>query len=127
MRPTKLTKCYLETARDYSEHWEEKYNQTVPSIVGLANHLGVARSTIYEHAKRSREFQDILDRIQSQQEEVLFTGSLTGKFNPVISKLMLTKHGYSDKTEVDQTTREAPTINIGFSKPKGKAKLKVIK
>jgi hypothetical protein len=35
----------------------------------------------------------------AKQERELLNGSLKGDYNATISKLMLTKHGYSDKVE----------------------------
>jgi hypothetical protein len=37
---------------------------------------------------------------------LLIDGGLIGDFNPTITKLMLTKHGYSDKQEVDNKSSD---------------------
>ena len=34
------------------------------------------------------------------QERFLVEGGVSGSYNPMISKLILTKHGYADKQEV---------------------------
>jgi len=39
------------------------------------------------------------------QERKLICNGLMGDFNPAITKMMLTKHGYSDKMETDITTK----------------------
>jgi len=43
-------------------------------------------------------------RVESTQERKLVTGGLEGKYNPAITKMMLTKHGYSDKVEQAHTS-----------------------
>ena len=39
------------------------------------------------------------------QEDLLKEGGLIGDFNSTIAKLFLTKHGYSDKQEIQQETK----------------------
>jgi hypothetical protein len=41
----------------------------------------------------------------AKQERQLISGGLTNEFNSAITKMMLTKHGYTDKTETDITTK----------------------
>ena len=55
----------------------------IPSIVGLARHLGVARSTIYDWTKDADkvEFSNILDKLLSAQERKLLIGDLTSNLN----------------------------------------------
>jgi len=79
----------------------ESLGDAVPSIAGLAVELGVPRQRIYDWAKANEEFQDIIDILLAVQERVLAGGSLKNKLNPTIAKLILTKHGYSDKQELD--------------------------
>jgi len=38
------------------------------------------------------------------QHRGLVNGGLSGKFNPAITKMMMTKHGYSDKQELAHTS-----------------------
>ena len=71
----------------------------VPSVAGLAFVLGKSRNALYEWAKQSGEFNDILEAIAGVQEMLLIDGGLAGDFNATITKMMMTKHGYSDKTE----------------------------
>lgn len=128
-RPSKYTQQFIDKTKEYLLNYKE-HNQVVPSIAGLSNYLGIARSTLYDHAEKHKQFRDILDEVKKTQELELFNGALTGKLNPVISKLMLTKHGYSDKVEQDVTTSEKPSIEISFEKPKDNQedkKLKLVK
>ena len=102
-RPTDYTEERLAAAERYvSGGWKESGDK-VPTVVGLAAEIGVARSTCYEWAKdpQKSEFLDILTRVEEIQERALVNGGLSNDFNPAITKMMLTKHGYSDKQEID--------------------------
>lgn len=99
-RPTEYTEEILDKARVYLEVLPE--DEVYPSIAGLATFIGVARSTIYDWASQEskKEFSDILEQILAKQEKELGNKGLKGEFNSTITKLMLTKHGYSDKQEL---------------------------
>src|SRR6056297_525585 len=101
-RPTKYNDEVLEKAREYIEN-HEQYDDLVPSVVGLAGAIDVSRSTLYKWGEESDEFSDILDRINEDQERKLLSGGLGGDFNSNIVKLMLGKHGYSDKQQTEHT------------------------
>ena len=98
-RPSELSQS-LEKAVEYLNWGYENVDEVVPSIAGLARYLGKSRSTIYLYGEQSKEFSDILESLLSLQESKLINGGLKGDFNPTIVKLILTKHGYSDKQEV---------------------------
>ena len=104
-RPTKLTEELLAKAEDYVANYES-YGDAVPTAVGLALEIGVHRSTCYEWAKEDERFSDIFTRVESTQERKLVNGGLEGKWNPAITTMMLTKHGYSDKLEQDLTSSD---------------------
>ena len=104
-RPTKLTDELLAKAEDYVANYES-YGDAVPTAVGLALEIGVHRSTCYQWAKEDERFSDIFMRVESTQERKLVNGGLEGKWNPAITKMMLTKHGYSDKLEQDLTSSD---------------------
>ena len=115
-RPTKYNKAILEKANKYLNSFLdlEIVNEVkggddakgdlalFPTVAGLALHLKIARETIYawDNEEDKKEFSDILGQIQALQEYSLLHGGIRGLFNPVITKLMLTKHGYSDKQEM---------------------------
>ena len=76
----------------------------VPTISGLADHLGVCRETLYiweSDPERRPEFATLLRRIMTRQEARLIAGGLSGELNAQITKLMLAKHGYHS---MDDTT-----------------------
>lgn len=107
-RPTDYTPAILEKAERYiSGGWKE-CGDKVPTVVGLAAEIGIARSTCYAWVKDDDkiEFSDILMRVEEIQERTLINGGLGGDFNPAITKMMMTKHGYSDKQEIDHQSSD---------------------
>lgn len=107
-RPTKYNEQILEKAQEYLVNYKE-YDDSVPSAVGLACALDISRSTLYAWAEEHDEFSYILSKVNETQERKLLTGGLEGDFNSNIVKLMLGKHGYSDKHDIDQSI----VVNIG--------------
>jgi len=99
-RPSELTPELIERAREYLLGGYESVGEVVPNIAGLACYLSKARSRVYEYGEQNQEFKDILESILALQESKLLSGGLKNEYNATITKLMLTKHGYSDKQEV---------------------------
>ena len=99
-RPSELPQMTIK-AREYLNGGYELVNEVIPTIAGLACYVGKNRDSIYQYKKESAEFSDILDGIMRLQESKLINQGLTGAFNSTITKLILTKHGYSDKVETD--------------------------
>ena len=106
-RPTDYRPQMVDEARRYIANHTD-FEDPVPTVAGLACVLGVTRKTIYEWVKDETKgaFCDILEELGQRQERVLVRGGLGGDFNAPISKMMLTKHGYSDKVENDHTSSD---------------------
>jgi hypothetical protein len=107
-RPTDYNEEILAKAISYVDNYDtEGLDHAIPSVAGLARYLGVARSTIYDWASQEEKkaFSDILQTLLAEQENTLINKGLTSKFNSTITKLILTKHGYSDKMETDITSK----------------------
>ena len=112
-RPTKYTGNTCKRARHYlANHLE--YDDLVPSIAGLACALDVTRETVREWASEEgkEDFSAIVGKIMASQEKKLLNGGLSGGHNASIAKLMLSKHGYSDKSEVQQTGDSTLSITV---------------
>lgn len=106
-RPTKYSEEYLDKVQEYLancgneiEEWHKTRGEKsdtfqrivkpkLPTVEGLAKHIGVARSTIYEWEKTYPEFSDSLETLLSMQKEMLLEGGLSGEYNPMIAKLVL--------------------------------------
>ena len=102
-RPTNWSLELEAEAYKYLETWQEEHGHAFPSVVGLCEVIKRSRANVYEWAKHEdKNFSDILNRINQLQELVVWNKSMKGEYNSTMSKLLLTKHGYSDK--VDATT-----------------------
>ena len=112
-RPTKYSKEIVEKARAYITDYE-MYGDMIPSIEGMAEHLGLHRDTLYDWAKqKDKGFSDILRLTIQNQERTLLNKGLNNTFNSAITKLVLGKHGYHDKMEQDITSSDEsmkPTV-----------------
>ena len=99
-RPTKLTPELLAKAKAYV-NGGYLADELVPTVAGLSLCIDIRRSTVYEWSKEHEEFSDIVEKVMASQEHGLIKGALGGDYNATIAKLMLTKHGYSDKQETE--------------------------
>jgi hypothetical protein len=90
-----------EIAKGVTAYIESAHSDNfLPTVEGLAVHLCVARSTFYEWAENHPEFSDILEQLLAAQGSQLIQNGLVGTYNPTITKLMLSKHGYKDKSDI---------------------------
>lgn len=91
-------------------HTHSRLKVELPSVAGLAVYLGVARSTIYywrdQETDIGNRFSDIIELILAEQEKRLINNGVSGTYSGLITKLILGKHGYSDK--IDHTTGDKP-------------------
>jgi hypothetical protein len=108
MRPTTYTEEMLAKAREYLEVYDSVLEELVPTVVGLCDYIERSKTTVYRWAQEEGkdEFRDILGAIEQKQEKALVKGGLSGQFNSVITKMMMTKHGYSDKQEIDHRSAD---------------------
>jgi hypothetical protein len=92
----------VERTQWYLDHYQQM-GDLIPSQAGLACVLDISRETIIQWMKdpEKKEFSYIVGKMSAFQEKQLLSGGLSGDFNASITKLILTKHNYSDKTETD--------------------------
>jgi len=106
-RPTIVTPELTAAAWHYVNGGWKDVNDPVPSIAGLACEINVHRETLRLWGKdQDSEFFGILCKIAEMQERELVKGGLSGGFNSSITKMMMTKHGYSDRVETDHTSSD---------------------
>lgn len=103
-RPTDYSEEICVKAQEYLENLPK--DEVFHSIEGLASYIDISRSNIYLWASQEDkpEFSDILEKVREKQAKSLITGGIKGDYNASITKVMLTKHGYADKQEIDHTT-----------------------
>lgn len=119
-RPTKLTPELVKQAQDYVARTKNiGVHELLPTIEGLALELGINRDTIYEWEKDNTEFSDIVNDLRAAQGQKLIQNSLIGRYNPTIAKLILSgKHGYVEKSEVDNNIKGDVTFVNDVPRPK---------
>lgn len=123
-RPSKYTPELLLKAQEYlDEGWEEE-GELFPSHVGLCLYIGIGKTTAYDWSKEESksEFSDIFEQIMMKQEMNIVKNSITGDYNSTISKVMLTKHGYSDKQQTELTGAGGGPIEAQWTVQPVKAK-----
>ena len=95
----------IEKAWEYVNGGWQVAGDKVPSVAGLACEIGIHRDTCYAWERDDdKVFSDILKAIAGKQERELVNNGLDGTFTPTITKMMLTKHGYSDRVEQAHTS-----------------------
>lgn len=103
-RPTIYNEQILTDTREYIESCEDTLGISkkvqLPTIEGLAYHLGINKDTIYTWRKEKEEFSDLIDELLAKQARELVNKGLSGDYNPTIAKVLLSKHGYRDAQEV---------------------------
>ena len=104
-RPSKYNDDILVKAKEYLLTGYGEQGEVVPTQEGLALYIGIHRSTL--HAWKAEEgkekFSDILEECNQRQTILLMSGALTNDMNANIAKLMLGKHGYSEKNQTELT------------------------
>ena len=116
-RPTKYTPELLTMSREYADTGYAENDELFPSHVGLCLYVGIGKSTAYDWAKEDdkAEFSDIFDEIMMKQELTLVKNSITGEYNSTIAKVMLTKHGYSDKLQTELTGANGGPVEASWT------------
>ncbi len=98
--PSKITPQLLARAKQFVDGGWRKHNQAIPTVEGLAKHLGLWRTALYDIP----ELADTLECIQRDQANALVEKGLMNEYNPAIVKLLLSsKHGYVERSEVANT------------------------
>lgn len=105
-RPTTYSQEVIDKSWEYVNGAWEETSKTVPSVVGLCRHITRSKSIVYDWAKDpEKEFSDILSALMELQEDLLREKGLLKEFDSGLTKMFLTKHGYSDRQEITQETR----------------------
>jgi len=107
-RPTIYNKALLDKTVEYLTNWQDQGHK-VPSIAGLAQVLDCDRETIHRWYKdeSKTEFSNIINKLLSYQEHALVDNGLDGTYNATITKLMLSKHGYTDSQD-----KQGVSVNV---------------
>ena len=120
---------YLESCKDETINVgtnEKPYFKTIvnlPSVEGLADYIGVNKTTLYEWQSNYPEFSNALSKIKAKQGKELINKGLSGDYNSKIASMLLSaNHDIVEKTSQDLTSKgdkiEFPT-SINIVKPNG--------
>jgi len=102
---------YIDNEGKEKEKVEIKYEVNLPTIEGLAYELGIHKDTVYAWRKEKEEFSYLIERLLSKQAKQLVNKGLSGDYNSTIAKVILTKHGYREGTDVTTNDKDLNLIN----------------
>lgn len=92
---------FHKTRGDRTNSFEKTRKVNLPKIEGFSVFADIAVPTLLEWAKLYPEFSKALERIKKEQHNRLIDETLSGNYNPLIAKLLLSSnHGYKEKTDV---------------------------
>lgn len=126
-RPTSFNDSLTKQAEEYLLDFDLEQNEregftqheVIPSIVGLCRYIKRGKTTIYNWLSDKDEnkngFRDICNAILEMQEVKLLSGGLVGGYNPQVTKMILAKHGYSDKVDLDHSSKDKTMSPTGFN------------
>ena len=119
-RPSKYTPDLIEKAEAYVDGGWADEGDLIPSVAGLAVILDVRRETLHVWANdpEKEQFSNILGKLSEKQENILIQNGLANRFNSTITKLVLSKHGYSDKVDVDNKSTDGSMTPRGLDASK---------
>lgn len=100
-RPTKLDALLKMNLAQYIRGGYKEQGDVIPSIAGFAVYGRVSRGQLHQWRKDNvdPEFSDMIDDLLAEQERILLTGGLSKSFNATVTGLVLSKHGYANKTD----------------------------
>ena len=113
-RPTKYNNEILDKARHYLDNYQE-LGDPIPSLAGLAQELEINKETAWAWGKdkNKSKFSKVLKELKQAQERALLAGGLNSSLNTTITKMCLTKHGYTDNPQQNQASGIQVTVNRG--------------
>lgn len=108
--------CEFHKTRGFrSDSFERVLKVNLPKIEGFSEYVGVPLSTIYDWEKTRDDFSEALNKIRKAQHNRLVDESLSGNYNPVIAKLMLSSnHGYKEKSDITSDNKELQPVLVRF-------------
>lgn len=123
-RPSKYDEKYIDSVESYLNECQDEYDEfhktrgeksdtydrllkvRLPTIEDFARYIGVNKTTLYEWESIHPEFSNALETIRVEQKQRLIENGLSGDYNPLIAKLVLSaNHGMAEKTETDVTSK----------------------
>ena len=93
---------YHKTRGEKSDSYERRIKVKLPTKEGFSAFIGFTSHTVDNWEDKYPDFAKALAKIKTTQREKLLENGLSGEYNPLITKLLLSSiHGLSEKTEID--------------------------
>jgi hypothetical protein len=102
-KKTKLDQDVIDKSWKYVDEDWRAGGDVIPSIEALSLYIGITRPTLYTWMKENEEYLYIVNTLKDKQAQELLNNGLNGSFNSTITKLILNKHDYTEKSEVHNT------------------------
>lgn len=126
-RPTKYSPLIIKKTKEYiasckdevTEFWKTRGEKSdsydrlltvkLPTVQGLALHLGINEDTIVEWGELYPEFSASVRALKSEQARRLIDNGLSGDYNPQMAKFLLSaNHGLREKSDVTSDDKPLP-------------------
>ena len=101
------TKAYINSSTDTIDETGKAIKVKLPTLEGLALHLDIHKDTVQDW-KQYPDFSVLLSRLLAKQAQALINMGLQGSYNPTIAKVLLTKHGYREGTDITTNDKDLP-------------------
>lgn len=100
---------YVATCIDtWTETENPRLDVACPSVEGLAAYLDTTKANVERWRRDNPFFNELVEKVLNAQAVRLINGGLSGQYNPSIAKVMLSRHGYIEKGEVDFSSGGKP-------------------
>lgn len=113
-RPVEYTPERIQEIIEAMENYIEWCRQTIPSIAGFAYENKIPRQALYDHS----EFSDVIKRLRDKREMMLEERLFSDPRFATGTIFALKQMGWSDKQEIDHTTKGQSIIPVVFADEK---------
>lgn len=104
---------FHKTKGKHTNSFQRCIRVDLPTIEGFAKFIDVPLTTVNEWANAHSEFLLSLEEIKSEQKQRLINCGLSGEYNPLIAKLVLSaNHGMKEKTEQDVNLKNPVVVKV---------------
>lgn len=118
---TKEIEIITTGKNDYEKIEYKEVPNTMPTFQRFAHNIGVSVDTLHEWKKPENRgkypgFSEAYKRAKQLQEDFWVENGMKGLHNAAFAIFWAKNNlGYKDKTEVDQTVRQAPALEIDLN------------
>ena len=96
---------YLDVREDNDRSYIA-LGREAPSRANFARHLGVGRRVINDWDSEHEDFRELLQLLDTIQEDEVLNRALKGEFSAPIAKLVLMQYGYHERIQNDHISTD---------------------